>query len=305
MTTLDQFRGCLLGLALGDALGAPFEGGFVERLVWRVIGRTWHGEMRWTDDTQMTIDLVESFLHQQPLDPNDLAMRFAKSYRWSRGYGPAAAKVLKRIARGVDWRQANRSVYRDGSFGNGAAMRAPILGLIYADRVAELPEVVQLTAAVTHAHPIGVEGAVLLAAVTADAAQRCGSRDILQKALAQSTLPEFRTRLETACDWLGFQSSVRTPAEVANQFGHGVAAHQSCVTAIYVALRFRNQPFLEMQQFVANVGGDVDTLGAMAGAIWGTINGSSNLPATQLAKLEQHARLESLAETLYRQRNNM
>lgn len=156
MPTLDQFRGCLLGLALGDALGAPFEGGILERLLWRLIGRTWRGEMRWTDDTQMTIDLIESFLDSGQLDPDNLAQRFAKSYCWSRGYGPNAAKVLKRIARGIDWRLANVAVYRDGSFGNGAAIPAPILGLIYADRPDELMEVASLSAAVTHAHPIVV-----------------------------------------------------------------------------------------------------------------------------------------------------
>ena len=305
MATLDQVRGCLLGLALGDSLGAPFEGGILERLLWRVIGRTWGGEMRWTDDTQMTIDVVESFLDRRHLDPDDLAMRFAKSYQWSRGYGPAATKVLKQIARGVDWRQANRVVYRDGSFGNGAAMRTPILGLIYTDRTDELNDAARLSAAVTHAHPIGIEGAVLLAAVTAYAAHRCASCDILRQALVHSTLEEFKSRLEIACEWLGFQSSIRTAAEVARRLGNGITAHQSCVTAVYLALRFRNQPFLDMQQFIAAVGGDVDTIGAMAGAIWGVVNGSANLPMVSLSKLEQRERIESLAELLHRQLNEI
>ena len=109
----DQFEGCLLGLALGDALGAPLEGGPVERLLWRLIGKTKQGEMRWTDDTQMSLDLAESLIENGDLDPDDLAQRFAKSYRWSRGYGPGAAKLLKRIARGAHWRDTNRSVYRN------------------------------------------------------------------------------------------------------------------------------------------------------------------------------------------------
>ena len=59
MTSLDLFQGCLLGLSLGDALGAPYEGGVLERLLWRLIGKTSQGEMRWTDDTQMTIDKIK------------------------------------------------------------------------------------------------------------------------------------------------------------------------------------------------------------------------------------------------------
>lgn len=58
--TSDQFAGCLLGLALGDALGAPFEGGLLERLAWRFLGRTAAGHARWTDDTQMTKDWIRS-----------------------------------------------------------------------------------------------------------------------------------------------------------------------------------------------------------------------------------------------------
>jgi len=76
---LDQFQGCLLGLALGDAFGAPFEGGPVERLVWRVIGKTRQGAMRWTDDTQMSLDLAESLISHEGLEVEELARRFAAS----------------------------------------------------------------------------------------------------------------------------------------------------------------------------------------------------------------------------------
>src|SRR3954467_7129877 len=60
--TADRFKGSLLGLALGDAMGAPFEGGLAERLLWRLIGTTRQGELRWTDDTQMAIDVAESLV---------------------------------------------------------------------------------------------------------------------------------------------------------------------------------------------------------------------------------------------------
>jgi len=300
MATLDQFQGCLLGLALGDALGAPVEGGIVERLVWRVIGTTRNGEMRWTDDTQMTIDLIESFLAKGTFDPEDLAARFAASYRWSRGYGPATAKTLKRISRGADWREANRSVYPSGSFGNGAAMRAPVLGLIYANRPEALAQAAPLTASVTHAHAIGMEGAVLLALATDLAARGCGSRELLQQATAQCALEPFTLRLAIALAWLESEQNVST-AEIVRQLGHGIAAHESCVTAVYLALRFRNQTFMELQRFLAAIQGDVDTIGAMAGAIWGAENGAANLPPEPLEKLEQRERLIRLATSLHRQ----
>lgn len=304
MATLDQFRGCLLGLALGDALGAPFEGGILERMLWRVIGFTKRGEMRWTDDTQMTIDLVESFLAKGQIDTDDLATRFSQSYRWSRGYGPAAAKMLKKIARGADWRDVSRSVYRDGSYGNGAAMRAPVLGLIFENQTGRIIDAARNSAVVTHAHAIGIEGAVLIGIVTGLAAQNSSNSEIVQQTLTHCSLEDFKSRLELALHWLINQEEV-FPRKVAHDLGNGVAAHHSCISAVYVALRFRSYGFLEMMKFIAELGGDADTIGAMAGAIWGVINGYPRLPQSSLSQLEQRERLENMAELLHRKVSRM
>ena len=296
--SLERFEGCLLGLALGDALGAPYEGGSIERFVWWLIGTTTQGEMRWTDDTQMSLDVAESLVAKGELDADDLALRFAGSYRWSRGYGPGAAKLLKRIARGADWRQVNRSVYAGGSFGNGGAMRAPVVGLFYAGRLDDLAAAAHLSASITHAHPLGIEGAVLLASATALAARRSRPLEILQGVAAHCKLEPFVARLGTATTWLqsGDEPATR---EVSRRLGNGVAASESCVTALYIALRFMKSSFEDMQGFVASCGGDVDTIGAMAGAVWGAANGAASLPSEKLAKLEQRARLVALAAALH------
>lgn len=91
----------------------------MERLVWRMIGRTSDGCLRWTDDTQMALDLAESLLDEGGIRPEALAKRFASSYHWSRGYGPGAARALKRIRRGEPWESAVRAVYAEGSYGDG------------------------------------------------------------------------------------------------------------------------------------------------------------------------------------------
>ena len=62
MLTTQSVQGCLLGLALGDALCAPYEGGTVERLVWKFLGKAKSGKHRWTDDTQMSLDLANSLI---------------------------------------------------------------------------------------------------------------------------------------------------------------------------------------------------------------------------------------------------
>lgn len=292
-----RFQGCLLGLALGDALNAPFEGGVLERLLWRLIGRTRSGEMRWTDDTQMSLDVVESLVAKGCVDADDLAARFAASCRWSRGYGPGTAKTLRRISRGEPWHRANLAVHPHGSFGNGAAMRAPAIGLFYADRPAELDDAARRSAIVTHAHAMGIEGAVLIARATAAAARAESSVEVLRSASGCLQTGAMTERLAIAKEWLASRAEVK-PDEVARNLGHGVAAVDSCVTALYLALRFRDSGFLEMQQMAATMRGDADTIGAMAGAIWGAANGIQALPIELLDTLEQRQKLLSLAETL-------
>ena len=105
-------------------------------------------------------------------------------------------------------------------------------------------------------------------------------------------------RLATAQRWLASSSDV-DPVDVARHLGNGIAAADSCVTALYLALRFRDAGFIEMQQRVAKMGGDADTIGAMAGAIWGAANGIQAMPAELLQKLEERGRLLSLATLLH------
>ncbi|HEY5956009.1 MAG TPA: ADP-ribosylglycohydrolase family protein [Polyangiaceae bacterium] len=293
----SRFVGCLLGLALGDALGAPFEGGPIERALWKLIGKTREGRYRWTDDTQMALDLAESLTLKPHLDQDDLALRFARGYRWSRGYGPGAARILKQIRRGVDWRVANTATFRLGSFGNGAAMRAPVIGLVCVRQPSALVARAKASAFVTHAHPLGQEGAILVALATSLACADNRPTEILDGLQSHAEQEEFVKRLELARIWLG-SANVDTDI-VRRRLGNGVAAAESCVTAIYIALRFLGSPFDELLAFTAACKGDVDTIGAMAGAIWGAHNGAEALPVKSISRLERSDHIQDVAIALY------
>lgn len=295
---VDQFRGALLGLALGDAMGAPHEGGPLERLVWRFMGTTSNGLRRFTDDTQMSLDLAESLVERGELDADDVARQFGAGYRWSRGYGPGAATVLKRIRAGRPWREANRSVYPAGSFGNGAAMRAPVIGLFFSRQRRRLSQAARQSAEVTHAHPLAVEGATLVATATATALGRGGGVEILEAAAATAANEQFIRRISAARSWLA-SATLPSPQDVRVQLGMGITATDSCITGIYLAARFLDEPLGSLLGFVATCGGDVDTVGAMAGAIWGARNGYAGLPANDLARLEDAARIDALATALH------
>jgi len=177
-------------------------------------------------------------------------------------------------------------------------MRAPVVGVFYANRADLLVKAARQSAEVTHVHPLGVEGAVAVASATALAAQGQSALEILRETAARCTLEPFTSRLAIARDWLKSDGRVSTN-DVRRELGNGIAAHQSSVTAIYLAMRYRDRTFDEMHQFITELAGDVDTIGAMAGAVWGAANGAASLPERQLARLEQRERLANLATALY------
>jgi hypothetical protein len=167
MTPEELFVGSMLGLALGDAMGAPHEGGFVGRFAWWVLG-IGHGEtLRWTDDTQMALVLAESLADHGRVEADELAMRWAWQMDSRRGYGPGTRKLLLRVLQGEPWQTAGRAVYADGSLGNGAAMRAAPIGLFFQSDFESLRRAAELASSITHAHPLGIEGGVLMARATA------------------------------------------------------------------------------------------------------------------------------------------
>jgi poly(ADP-ribose) glycohydrolase ARH3 len=290
-------RGAVLGLALGDALGAPHEGGPVERLLWRWLGSTRDGRRRFTDDTRMALDLADSLLRCGKVDQDDLAATFANSYRWSRGYGPTAARVLKRIRGGLDWRQANRSVHPTGSFGNGGAMRAPIVGIFFRAEPQRIAAAARATAEATHAHPLATDGAAMVAVATGAALAGADALTLLESAAQTTAQAEYAERFAIARRWLAAGEPV-SPREVRARLGMGITALASCVTAPYLAGRFREQPFVQLLAFAAAAGGDVDTVGAMAGALWGAANGVAGLPADAIARLEAAEQIDEVARRL-------
>ena len=66
---------------------------------------------------------------------------------------------------------------------------------------------------------------------------------------------------------------------------------------MYLALAFRTGSFDELLEFAITVRGDVDTIAAMAGAVWGAARGLEGLPKARLERLEECERLQALARS--------
>lgn len=292
-----KFLGAMTGSALGDAIGElAFRRPTKDALLAEVDDRH---QLVYTDDTAMAIALAESLIQCRGLDQHHLGDTFRASYRrepW-RGYASGPPTVFSRVERqGMAYPQAARTLYGgEGSFGNGAAMRVAPVGLLFHD-ASNLYEKAQLSATVTHAHPIGVDGAAVQAravaeAVAVDPQQPLPVDDFLDRLLDTARTAEISTALQRVRALLHQPVS---PRSAARELGQGVAVHHSLPFAIYAVLSHPHS--FEDCLFCAILnGGDRDTLGAMACAISGAHLGVDALPSAWRAKLENRAQIEQLA----------
>jgi poly(ADP-ribose) glycohydrolase ARH3 len=273
-----------MGLAVGDAFCAGREGGPLERLLWRVIGRC-DGRHRYTDDTQMALDLARHLIAHRSIIPDTLATDFARSYQWSRGYGPSTTHVLKQIRKGMPWHVANVSRYPHGSFGNGAAMRIPVIAMAYLKKPQEMDAAVVASSSVTHPHPSAITGARLVCTAVAAGLNRSTTNETMAELMRLASGSDHETKMRLICDLIA-QSTTPPAASLRRSLGTGTAAVDSCPTAILLGLRFRDCDIAELIAYVNMCSGDTDTIAAMAGAIWGAANGIERIPNPMRRNIE-------------------
>lgn len=299
----DRFRGALVGTALGDALGAPFEGRP------KVDGgdvRAWQDAaepLRWTDDTAMTIGVAESLTARGGFDGADMAARFVAHFDaepW-RGYGSGPPQVFAEIRAGAPWDEpATRLHQGRGSFGNGAAMRAAPFGLLAYRDPAEAARMASAAAGITHTHDLARQGAAMQAFATAWLASAdpgqvdTAAGQLVDGLRSVAPDPALQQRLDALAS-LPSQAPVATVVEV---LGNGIAALDAVPTAVHAALRNRHS-FRDTVGYAVSLGGDTDTIAAMAGALTGALHGCSAVPPAWLHRLEARERLVDLADDLH------
>ena len=308
----DRFIGGLIGTFVGDALGMPVEG-----WPWWRIQQT-YGEIRellparlgrgtYTDDTLLMIALTESLLAQQGnIVPEDIIKRFCDAYQPTRGFGAGMHTLVRMWERGVPWQEAARSLFKGGSYGNGAAMRVAPVGLLYHNDLQMAYENGVLQAQVTHAHPLGQQGAGLQAMAVALAVQM--SRRTFSR---EDFLGELEAALPAEADV--YRRALMLAGElyphweerdlIVSKLGNRSAAHRSVPTAIFAFTLFWSS-FEDALVYAVSLGGDTDTLAAMTGAIAGAFHGAQAVPQRWWEHLENKNKgrnyIVYLGEELYR-----
>jgi poly(ADP-ribose) glycohydrolase ARH3 len=282
---LEKIEGILLGTFLGDAIGAPFNGWLPEDIPPLDVNYiAEHPPRTYTDDTQMSISVFEEMLENGSINQQSLVQRFLKRFSPWRGYGGGMLEVIEQWKDGRDIESAARSMYGGiGSFGDGAAMRAgPVSPFFALHEVEQLAEQVRLSSSLTHTHPLGVAGAVMQAHAVLLALNNVPVDEWLTRLFSFPTESVFKIKLETVKKSLERQAS---PHEAAREIGNGSDALEAVPAAIFTAIR-HSDSFADSVLGGVSMGGDTDTIGAMAGAIAGARFGVKGIPQEWLAKLE-------------------
>ena len=230
----------MYGAILGDIVGSRFE---FDRPGWTKDFDFLTSENNWTDDTVMTIAVAEALLNAgKDADVDEIKKEVIQSMqKWGRKYPNAGYG-----GRFYGWlREKNPKPY--GSWGNGSAMRVSAVGWLY-DSIERTREVARATAEVTHNHPEGIKGAECTAAVI-----YMGRTGVNKEDIAAYVAKEF-----------GYDYS-----ESLEEMRARHKMDESCMDALPKALRsFMDGDSVEdVVRNAVSLGGDTDTIAAIAGAM--------------------------------------
>lgn len=307
----SRVEGCLLGCAVGDALGAPFEGYWEHQLPSRAALLSGFREVegyplgQYTDDTQLSLATVESIVAEREIIPAEIAHAIASLWKHRSVVGPGGSCTFAANAflKSRDWKTCGAP---SGQAGNGTAMRTAMLGLFFLRDPERLPETVADISRITHQDSRSVAGGVAIAKAAqllvrsddldatafsssiADAIRPfdAGFANLIE--VLPSRLKEDRDTAFHSIAWAGqakpeFSRPVITPFVI-----------PTVLASLWALLRNR----VSWPNAVCDaiqLGGDVDSLGAIVGALAGVRLGAPAIPAHLASSVLDSERIRILA----------
>ncbi|MEY8655670.1 ADP-ribosylglycohydrolase family protein [Brachybacterium paraconglomeratum] len=310
LTAPDRAHGALLGLALGDALGMPTQSlphariaalhGRVDRLLDAAGDQPIAPGMpagSITDDTEQALLLARLLLDgDSHVDPHALA---AALISWeqdmiARGsrdlLGPSTKAALEKLQAGVP-------VEETGRYGttNGAAMRIAPVGIAVTPGDALLDAVVEASQ-VTHLTGLGISGAAAIAGAVSAALEGADTDQALETALDLSAQGASRGSWIAGASIPARVRAFRAPLRalepaardefLRDVVGTSVQSQESVVAALLLVDLGREDPFGALCT-AASLGGDTDTVAAMAGAVLGALHGTDAFPPAMTAQVRE------------------
>ena len=297
MDLRERVVGSAIGLALGDALGAPYEFLRSNNVPDPIpaLERPWMhlppGST--TDDTALARNLMRSLAERGGLDLDELLRRHLELLRSDPpDVGSLTGRVLRLVERGEDAATVAREVWEqrgpEVSAGNGSVMYCAPLGLAYANRPRELPELAPALSALTHYDGRCRTAVLAVTLVVAALVRGEPAEAAVEAALAVVGDRDGGEELEFLIGAIGRSRPIDGPDQGFCLFTAGVA---------FQALLRGGDAESELRR-VVGLGGDADTNGAVAGALLGARDGVAGLPAGWLERLQGRDEIRAEAEAL-------
>lgn len=297
---LDRFRGALLGLAVGDALGSAVE--FKARGTFEAVtGMRGGGPFRlepgeWTDDTSMALCLAESLLACDGFDAGDQMDRYL---RWKNAghlssngrcfdIGNTVSAALAQYQSSGDPFAGSTDPW---SAGNGSIMRLAPVPLFFHGGRKSVAVHAELSSRTTHAEPKCLDACRLLAAMIDLALEGRTKAEILSPSLHEPYLAGRPLCPEIAALREGSYRDKRSAGIRGS--GYVVESLEAALWAFAQSSDFREGALLAV-----NLGDDADTTGAVYGQLAGACHGAAGIPAEWLATLAHRDLIETFARRL-------
>jgi len=292
MTTLDRFRGSLLGLAVGDAVGTTNEFSSQPPPIDDMVGggpfRLQPGQ--WTDDTSMALCLADSLIACRSFDPHDQMERYRQW--WQHGHnsvtghcfdiGTTTAAALRRFGVDGDPYAGDPSPQ---AAGNGSLMRLAPVPLFYWRDLAKAIDYAGQSSRTTHAAPQAVDGCRYFAELIIKALNGAAKEAILDTPAAHlhptiANLAQGRYRQMSLAEITPSGYVVDSLEAALHCFARTSTYREGCLMA-------------------ANLGGDADTIAAIYGQLAGAHYGQAGIPEAWLSRLAWRESISQRADQLY------
>jgi ADP-ribosylglycohydrolase len=298
----DRFYGALLGLAVGDALGAPVEfkppGSFEPVTDFASGGPHNLKTGEWTDDTSLALCSAESLINCQGFDAQHQMQNFLKWYQ--EGYLSVNGTCFDI---GNTTREALEDYEKTGnpysgpshemSAGNGSLMRIAPIALFYFSDTQEALEFARLSSSTTHQHPLAIQSCQYLTGLISGALQGVSKEKLLSSDYSPlKNYWEENPMQEELREVFEGSFKTKNPPEIRGR-GYVVKSLEAALWAFYNSTNFKEGALLAV-----NLGEDADTTGAIYGQLAGAYYARSGIPDKWINNLAQKEMIEKLVEGL-------
>ncbi|HOV76252.1 MAG TPA: ADP-ribosylglycohydrolase family protein [Candidatus Hydrogenedentes bacterium] len=298
----DRYRGCLLGLAVGDAVGTTLEfktPGSFEPIADMVGGGPFGlAPGQWTDDTSMALCLAESLVERQGFDAVDQLERYVRWYREGHlsstgrcfDIGNTTREALHRFERTHEPWCGSTDLW---AAGNGSLMRLAPVPMSFRCTPEEAIEKSGDSSRTTHGAPAAIDACRYYAGLLAGALEGASKEELLSDRYCPVLDYWHDHALSEDIDAVARGSFRRKEPPEIRGAGHVVRSLEASLWAFHKSVSFRDGCLL-----AANLGDDADTTAAIYGQIAGAFYGGSGIPAPWLERLSHRDLIIGFADAL-------